>query len=292
MQLAIIILAYSWPAQLRQLVEALKHPCVSTYIHVDARVQIRPFRAALSGLDVTMLPRRASVWGSAECVDAELDGLRLGVRDGCDYFALISGQDFPLRPAQELVTFFEAVGATSYLEYRPIADSVHRFGGRDRTDFYAYTVRGKRELCIPRGEDTSFLGLKGRLLNEGLRLRDAHRSRSFPGCARPFMGSTWWNMSRPAAEYVLDFCADHPEYRAYHQHTWVPEEIFMQSILAGSGYQGSELVNDNLRFYRWDGMRAATLDESDVTVVMESGKLFARKFIDAPPRLIARSAGL
>ncbi len=112
-----------------------------------------------------------------------------------------------------------------------------RLGGRDRTDFYTYTVRGRRETCIPRGEDTSFLSRKGRLLNRILRLRSSLKPpRSFPSYARAFGGSQWWNLSRGAADYVLAFLDEHPDYRRYHEHTLAPDEIFFQSILVGTGF--------------------------------------------------------
>ena len=51
---------------------------------------------------------------------------------------------------------------------------------------------------------------------------------------------------------------EHPDYRTYHQHTRVPEELFFHSILAGTDF-AYEVVNDCLRFNAWDGMRARVL---------------------------------
>jgi Core-2/I-Branching enzyme len=284
MRLAIVVLAHDAPEQLALLLSVLRHPRASVYLHLDRRSPLEPFTSALADAgagDVTLLPRRATAWGSMGLVDAALEGLARGVGDGCDYFLLISGRDFPLRPTEEILAFAEAAGPRSYLEHFPLPDPRWRFEGRDRTDFYTYTVLGRRETCIPRGEDTSFLSWKGRLLNEALRARTAFKAeRRFPSYLRPFGGSQWWNLSRPAAEGILGFLEAHPDYRRYHEHTLAPDELFFQSILLGGGLDGEQdVVDDSLRFMRWPerGSHPRALTMDDLPALAESEKLFCRK---------------
>jgi hypothetical protein len=291
MRLAIVVLAHDEPPLLAQLLAALRHPQTRLYLHLDRRVSLAPFARVLAdaGLDeVTLLPRHATAWASVELVDAALEGLTRAVADDCEYFLLISGRDFPLHPVEELVAFAEAAGTRSYVEHFPLPDPRWRFEGRERTDFYTYTVRGLRETCIPRGEDTGFLNWKGKLLNPALRARSAFKGpRRFPSYARPFGGSQWWNLSRPAAEFVLGFLDAHPGYRRYHEHTLVPDELFFQSILCGTEFAaGHEVVNDSLRFMRWpegeSHPRALTVD--DLPALEESEALFCRKLDPAADR--------
>jgi hypothetical protein len=254
------------------------------YLHIDRRVRLDDFRPALAGSTdaVTLLPRRATRWGGIELVDAALDGLRRGRAEKCDYFVLISGQDFPLQPIEKIVAFLEAGHDRSYLTYWDLPTPFWRFGGRDRTDFYTYTVLGRRETCIPRGEDTSTFNWKGRVLNELLRLRTVGKPpRRFPAYVRPAAGWQWWNLSRDAAEYVLRFVDEHPDYRAYHEYTWCPDELFFHSILLGTSFAEShELCNDDLRFQVWPKGDAHphVLTLGDLPAMLSSGKLFARKF--------------
>jgi hypothetical protein len=285
MRLAIVVLAHDRPKQLALLLSALRHPRARLYLHLDRRSEPAPFAAALDEArlgDVVWLPRHATAWGSAELVDAALEGLVQGVKDGCDYFTLISGRDFPLRPVEEILAFFERAGTRSYLEHFPLPDPRWRFEGHDRTDFYTYTVLGRRETCIPRGEDTSFLNLKGRILNEMLRARTARKpNRRFPSYVRPFGGSQWWNLSRAAADHVLDFIAEHPDYGRYHEQTLAPDELFFQSILLGTGFVAEhEVVDGTLRFMRWpeQGSHPRLLGMEDLPAMLESESLFGRKF--------------
>jgi hypothetical protein len=290
MTIACIILAHQLPNQLASLIGALRHPQVRVYLHVDRRKSLAPFTQALeeAGLDdVVPLRRHVSHWGGANCVDAALEGVAAGVADGCDYVILISGQDFPLRPADEIVAFLETAASRSYVSYMPVEESTagqrgQAWHGRHRTEFYTYTVRGLRELCVPRGEDTSFLSRRGRILNELLRLRSSlHGKRRHPSYAQPFTGASWWNLSRPAADYVLRFVDEHPDYRRYHEYTMAPDELFFQTILVGTDFANNyEVINDDLRYVNWpDGApHPLTLTTRDLPAMLQSGKLFARKF--------------
>ncbi|HEY8082594.1 MAG TPA: beta-1,6-N-acetylglucosaminyltransferase [Solirubrobacterales bacterium] len=300
MRLAIVVLAHDKPDQLARLLSALCHPQVRLYLHVDRRSELAPFTSAVADAgvrEVELLPRHPSAWGSADLVDAALEGLTQGVKDGCDYFALISGHDFPLRPVGEIHTFFEKAGLRSYLEHFPLPTPRWRFEGRDRTDFYTYTVLGRRETCIPRGEDTSFFNGKGRILNEMLRARSALRAtRRFPSYARAFGGSQWWNLSRAAADCILEFVNEHPDYRHYHKYTLAPDELFFQSILLGTDFAAEhEIVNDTLRFMRWPEKEShpRVLTTADLPAMLESELLFGRKFdTTVDPAVLARLASL
>jgi hypothetical protein len=267
------------------LLSVLRHPQVKVYVHVDRRKSLAPFTRALAEADVSdvvLLPRHKSWWSSAGTLDAALEGLVAGVADGCDYFVTISGQDFPLRPMDEIVAFFEQAGSRSYISYWPVSEFSRRWRGRERTELYTYTVRGRREVCIPRGEDVSFLNWRGRMLNEFLRMRTAFMpSRRHPPYVRPFLGSDWWNLSRVAADYVLRFHDEHPDFRRWHEHTLAPSEMFVQSILLGTDFgRHNEIVNDRLRFViRQEGSpHPRTLTMDDLSALLESEKLFARKF--------------
>jgi hypothetical protein len=282
-KLACVVLAHRAPQQVATLLDALAHPSVARYLHVDARSDLRGFRAALADVraeNVVLLPRFPSIWGGIEVVDATLAGMARALADGCDYVVLLSGQDFPLWPVDRIRAFFAERPGRSYVASFPLPDPRWRYDGRLRTDFYTFTVRGRRETCIPRGVPARF-SFKGRLLNTLLRARAAFLpERRFPACAAPFGGSQWWNLSRAAATRVVDFVHAFPEYRAYHAHTLLPDEMFFQSILLGTDFaREHEIVNDALRYLDFppDGSHPRTLRLVDLPAMEASGKPFARK---------------
>jgi Core-2/I-Branching enzyme len=297
MKLACVVLAHRNARQLARFLGQLTHPAVHLYLHIDSRAPLDPFKKALgirSLKQITLLPRYASRWGGIEVVDATLQGLTRGVSDGCDYFLLLSGQDMPLWSVDRILDFFESAGEASYVEHVPLPDA--RYNGLLRTDFYTYTLLGRRETCIPRGIESEF-NWRGRLLNTILLARTVLKPpRRFPSYVKPFGGSQWWNLSRPAVDFVLRFLVDHPDYRTYHEHTLLPDELYIQSILLGTEFaERHRVVNDSLRFMIWPGgsSHPKTLGLEDVPEMLASGKPFARKFDaeDAPgvTRLLVES---
>jgi hypothetical protein len=126
-----------------------------------------------------------------------------------------------------------------------------------------------------------------------LRVRSALKARRrFPPYARPFGGSQWWNLSRAAADRVLAFLDEHPDYRRYHEHTLAPDELFFQSALLGTDFASqNEVVNDTLRFMRWHGGEShpRVLGSEVLPAMLESEALFARKFDAAVDRAVLAS---
>jgi len=131
---------------------------------------------------------------------------------------------------------------------------------------------------------------KGRALNALLRVFDTFRPpRRFPTYVRPFGGWQWWNLSRDAACYVLDFLKEHPDYRTYHEHTLLSDEIFFPSILMGTAFASShEVVNDALRLTIWrpGESHPQMLGLADLPALLASGKPFARKFAGEAGRAV------
>jgi hypothetical protein len=291
-KLAAIVLAHHDPAQLALLLSALDHPAVRRYLHVDARVEIAPFVAEIKAAgvrDVVLVPRYPSRWGGIEVVDAILGGLERAVAEGCGYFVLLSGQDLPLWPTDRIVSFFAETPARSYVESFPLPDPRWLYQGRLRTDFYTYTVLGRRETCVPWGV-TASVTWRGWMLNMFLRIRGVLKPpRRFPTYVRPFGGSCWWNLTRDAVYYTLEFLRKHPDFRIYHEHTLLPDELFFPSILMGTAFASThEIVNDALRFMIWrtGESHPKMLGLEDLPILQASGKPFGRKFQGETGRLV------
>ena len=293
-KLGIVLLAYNRPEQLAILLETLRHPQVTVYLHVDRRVDLGPFRTAIAEahLDELVWVRRyRSSWGSLGIVDAELEGIARAVADRCSYVMVISGEDFPLRPVAEIVEFAQANQDRSFVQTYALPYQAWPLDGRQRTDFYTAALAGSLYTCVPRGEDTAWMSTARKALNWGLRARFMFKPpRRFPPYLRPFGGQQWLNLTPAAASHVLDFVALHADYRRYHVHTACPDEMFIQSILRGSDFADRhEIVSDDLRFLRWrGGDHPQTLRLEDLPTMLDSADLFARKVIaDEDPELFA-----
>ena len=97
-QLAFLISAHTDPQHLCRLVKSL--PASSEFfIHIDAKSDIRPFRALLQQPNVHFVkPRTDVMWGSIGVVDSQMAMIREALDSGIkfDYLISMSGLDYPL----------------------------------------------------------------------------------------------------------------------------------------------------------------------------------------------------
>jgi hypothetical protein len=268
---AFVVLAHKHPAQVARLAARLApHP---VHLHVDAGLpddRFAAFAAAVGGAgNVRLVPRHRSGWASWGLVEAALEGTRsaLAAPDTPSHVMLLSGQDYPIRPAAAIGAFFGTYGDTSFLPHWPLPNGMWgRFGGMDRLRVPQRPFRGRR-LALP-------------------------VPRRLPRGIRPFGGSMYWALTADAARAVLDACARRPELVRFYRNTWIPDEMFVPTVVMNS--QAREQVADEaLTYIRWpepggrhpalldatelDALRAAAAGPSDVGGRARA-KLFARKF--------------
>jgi hypothetical protein len=94
----------------------------------------------------------------------------------------------------------------------------------------------------------------------------------------PFGGSPYWALARPLVELVHAFVKVRPDVLRFFEHVYIPDEVFFQTVLMNSE-QASSIVDDNLRYIDWQARPAPKiLTTEDLPALVESRKLFARKF--------------
>jgi hypothetical protein len=275
-RIAYVISAYKTPTQLVRLVDRLTTSSASFFVHVDRRTPdpvYREMREPLAERDVTFLARHACRWGDFGHVAATLKGLRASIDDGraFDYTILLTGQDYPLRTADELATFFAERTPSSFLHYAPLP---YRGFGEPWADGGWPRVRAWH--FWPLGRHVPF---PNRYLPLPLRRR-------FPHGLRPFVGSGYWCLHRDAVRYVLAFVERRPDFVRFYRRVHIPDESFFQTILVNSQLADS-IVNDNLRYIEWPPRGPAILTSADLPKLWASGKLFARKFdLEVDPHVL------
>lgn len=283
MKIAYVILAYHKPNQLAILVRRLSTDNVGFFIHVDRRVPIEPFRTALRSISsspVRFLKREISKWGSMGCVQAILNGMGdvLKSKESYDRLVLLSGQDYPLRSNEKILEFFAAHRNTNFIRCLKLPNELFWDGGMYRLDRYTYHVAGRALLYPPFEEPETW---KRKLVNS---LAASYFSkRVLPPYVGPYAGDTWFDLTREATEYALDFVRAHPDYVRFHRYTHIPEESFFQCILmtltesrARNGH-----VNECPRFIKPlpPGIpHPKILTVEDLADLRLTTKLFARKF--------------
>lgn len=208
---------------------------------------------------VQLLPRHRCHWASFSLVRASLEGIRaiLASPERIDYGVLLTGQDYPLRPACLIERRLQDAEGRSFLTYRPAGG---RFLRRMTRFHWHGTVLGRR-VRLP----NRFIPLTAR--------------RALPAGLEPYTGSAHWCLSSECLRYIGDLEVRRPELIDFFRWSAVPDEQFFQTILMSSPLART-VVNDDLRYMRWsDGANSPRiLTSGDLSGLLASDDLFARKF--------------
>ncbi len=268
-------MAHKNPLQVRRLISRLNDGFSEFFLHIDKTAAIAPFEILKEiGAFVQFVERADSGWGKFGSVQAALNGLK-AVRDskkGFDRIFLLSGQDYPIKSNDYINDFLEKHPKSVFIEYFPIPN-YQKWPGNDRGGLYRV--------------DKYYFGLKRHvlLLSKTMNLLSTYMPflrRKIPNGMKPFAGSAWWSVDLYALNYILDYHTNHPEYRAFHQSTFVSDELFIQMIVGNSKDEVllKSLENDNRRLIIWENAAAHpnTLRAGDFATIQVSEQLFARKF--------------
>lgn len=270
---AFLILAHRAPAQLGRLVRRLLSERTSVHVHIDRRTSPQVHGAMVDALPmdrrVVRLERIRTPWSTWGPVEATLRGLRsiLDAPSPPGHIALLSGQDYPLRPASAIVDFLAAHEGASFIPTWPMPSRLYdRDGGMYRVRHW-HTAIGRRRVMMP-------------------------VPRRYPAGLRPFGGSAFVVLDRETARAALAFTDAHPDVARFHRHVWAADEHYLPTILENAPEHGT-LLNEHLWHIEWppppakhpkvyrvhDFPRlAAAASRSSHAGGASRAKLFARKF--------------
>ena len=266
MKIAHLIMAHKNPAQLGRLLAALAHPDAYCFIHLDRKCDLREFAHLAELPRVQFTPRRFTVrWAAYSFTHALLECTRdvLGSGLGVDFVNLLSGQDYPIRPANIVHEFFARHRGYSFLSFEGEGSAWwgHAASRVERYHTTYFQFRGQYTLQ--------------KLLNTLL------PRRNFPLPYDLYGGSdgSWWTLDAACAAYLVRFVDEHPRLRWFSFFTWGSDEFLIATILMNSAFR-ERIVNENYRYIDWSQGEAnpKLLTVADFVRLTQTQKLYARKF--------------
>ncbi|MBC7407250.1 MAG: glycosyl transferase [Arcicella sp.] len=262
MKITHLILVHENPLQIKRLIQRLAHPDADFYVHVDLKTDINPF-LFLQSQNIKFIINRVRVhWGAYSVVQATVNGLSEILKTGnkYDYINLMSGQDYPLKSTSDIHYFLENNPNKAFMHTLSVEnewkEAIHRI---TKYHLSEYTFLGKYTL--------------EKWLNLFLPLR------KMPNNLVAVGRSQWFTITSTHAEYLVNYLQKNKNVKRFFELTWGSDEFVFQTILFNSEYQ-KDIVNDNLRYIDWSEKKASpkTLTINDLSTLLNSGKLFARKF--------------
>lgn len=261
---AFIILAHHRLDVLYDVLSRIDDPANDIYVHVDVKCkdfEAERLRKICVHSDVCVIPERLDVkWGDSSQVEAELTGFKWALKGRvCDYYHLISGEDYPLVGQSCFHEFFRGKNA-SFIEY----DYDLTFEQYHRYSLYALPWKFRRPYIQRVCNKIQILAGVDRLK----KMKRAHK--------KPAYGSNWCSLTHEAVNFLI---SSQTEIRRIVAHTFCPDEFYKQTILLNGGLP---VVNDNLRYIDWSASlpNPKNLGLEDFVKLKNSGKFFARKITD------------
>lgn len=281
MKPAYIISAYKRPDLLLCLVRSLGPNPVS--IHVDKKSEIFDnLKTSLgSQANVTFLTRHICYWGLFGHVQASIEGMKWFIGASCDYAILLTGQCYPLKSNDDIEIELAALNGNSVIETEkfPRAKWGDDYGGFKRLDrFYFNVDQPLYKKLRPFDVISKEVGPDD-VLRQVRSMRLLRRKP--PLNLHPYGGSAYWCLSRKCVEYVLRYISAHPEVIRFFKTTFIPDEMFFQTILANSPL-AKDLISSPIHYTNWSLKKSnpSILGIKEVPSAVASGAWFGRKFED------------
>ena len=235
MKLAHLLLVHSNPKQVERLIKRLLYPpFVDIYIHLDRKADFKEFQSLASIESVYFIKKRVSVgWGNYSMVAATLKSFKEILASEVEYchINLLSGQDYPLKQAQEIQKFLFAHPGNTFMSARAIPDEWEVSARLQKYNLGGINIHGRYLL--------------ERIVNKIL------PKRKVPNQLKVYGRSQWFTITPHCVAYIIRYLEENRNVKRFFKWTWGADELIFQTILFNSNLKDS-IVNNNLRYIKFE----------------------------------------
>jgi len=284
-----VLLTHNKPLQIYRLINTLNrmfnYPLIVCH-HDFAKCDL--FVDNFSKNVLFVRPHLKTEWGNFSLVQATVEALKLmyETADAPDWFVLLSGADYPIKTAKQILDNLTTDSYDAYIQYEQITYEIYK---SDLEPNMLWLKNSYQRYCT---KSLAFNYSKKYLTHLNLEISLEH-----PLLTKPFLpfskklacfsGSQWFCANRKAAQYIIDFHTRKNALTEYYKTLKYTDESYFQTILANAPHL--KLKNDRLRYIDWSagGCHPKTLLMEDLPKLLASSAHFARKFdIDIDTNLL------
>lgn len=272
-----LILCHKNPYQLSLLLNQLKNNEIYIYIHLDKKANDRLFRPIVEDIvNAKIIDDRFNCgWGSYNLIRAILALIKTAFRDShdCSHYHLISGEDVLIKSKNEFFSFFSSNKNTSYIKFFKLPYVGWSNGGLNRIYKYHIGNSKRHRYFIFKVLYKVINIVINRIIDNLLPFFKKKYDLQFYG------GEMWWSLNKDAINAIVDYVQKNPDYIRFFKHSYIGDEIFIQSILLNSNKK-LLIENDCLRYIDWYSPKKgspAILSNNDYQKAINSNSFFARK---------------
>lgn len=268
---AILILAHNEPEHLRRLISFFSENCI-VLVHLDKKSSFSDsfIREIEDFPQVYKVYRKYKVnWGGFSILKTELFLLKEAFENtSAEYFHIISGQDYPVRPLVHFLEEFEKNKGKDYISYvhlpHPLWDhnTYSRFIYPWFNDYVSNPKNAKIQQKI-----INFLDYIG--IRRNLPLVFPHL----------YGNSQWLSLTRNSVSLLLKYSNKKPKLLWSMRFTFAPEEVYISTVLCNLLNKNNIVWNKRLIRWKYENeSRPAVLGVEHFKYIVYGNDLIARKF--------------
>lgn len=274
--LGFVIITHHKVHQLKRLIHTLNEmfdypPIVCHHNFSITPLDIRDFSKNIQ----FVYPHVKTKWGKFSTIEAEIEALKILYKDRNrpDWFVILSGSDYPIKPAKEIIHDLSQLSCDALIHHEAVTFNNLKSDWQ-KLGYQRYcTVKA----WIPvfdhnRKPRKKFISL---IRNPKL----ANLFTPFSTVFTCYVGDHFFCANSHIAHYLINTYRSNPRLENYYRRcTIFPTESYYQTILANSGK--FKLLNNNYRYIDWsvEGAHPKTLTINDLPAIEMSAAHFARKF--------------
>lgn len=271
-------MAYSEYEQLKMLIKMLDYPGNDIYVHIDKKspkIEVKELEDGVKYSKIFKYQKYPIYWGHYSQTKCEVFLLEQAVKQGYDYYHLISGADLPLCSQGEIHSFFDKFAGKEFVRYwgptfpKQCESWLKIYHPLQK--LLRATSCGGVNLCFEYTEKVLEL-IQEKLKVNRLKKLDFELQK----------GATWFSITHQFAMYVV---SQKEWINRCFKNTRSSDEVFIQTLLHNSCFEKNRFENtyeiDGLtgtRYIDWTRGKPYTFEEQDFEELINCGFLFARKF--------------
>ncbi|WP_434777115.1 beta-1,6-N-acetylglucosaminyltransferase [Neisseria sp. Ec49-e6-T10] len=272
--IAYLILVHRLPNQFKTLFHAIYHPDNYYLIHIDKKsdpqlhIEIKTFLLAFS--NASLLESKVTNWGGYSLVETELRAIHqlLDMHLKWQFFINLSGQDFPLK-----TQFY----IHDYLNQHKNQDFIKVI---NQKDMRPETMNRIENYVFESDDEVILVG--------------DTRKNHYMDNVTPYIGNQWMILSRKFCEFVTHN-NEVERFKNFYKNTFIADEGFFQTVIMNTSYDNQNIINNDKREIDWVQLpneiklRPRNFIQADLSFLMHSDHLFARKFDESEDETILSS---
>lgn len=271
---AILIIAHRDPKQVLNLAKIMRKR-FEVYIHFDKKMELPiTIQKNLRKEKVHYYQQTDVHWGGWSIALVAINLMKEALKNPeITYVHVISGQDWPLKPINDIYNYFEQ-NNKAYMNFFKAKD-IKKSGEQIiqwQKYYFPYDNMNRRSLY-------------GKIYHRcSMMFQTLFRVDKFKKLGinmEIYSGSNWCDLPRDIAIYALNYLDNHPNVLRMFQTGCFSDEFWMQTIIGNSKYS-NRIDNDIHRYILWKHKHSsypAILDEEDYENIQSGNYFWGRKFV-------------